>query len=421
MNGSVPEFSYKSIHGDNLHIVFSSMGESVVGHHFINNAPVDYSGWKTLDSPWARQDFKSPIVTVNFAGVHLVYDFEKWTIEGDRRVGNRNNKNQVPFMTTFPRIFPALALLASAQLHAVETLDARFSNPPAANVAAFEVTRLRCEQLVDPLGIDVTRPRLSWQLASAQRGAGQTAYEILVASSEAKLAQDSADLWNSGKVVSAQSLNVLYDGKPLGARQACYWKVRVWNQDGNVSAWSPRAVWSLGLLQPDDWRGQWIGKDEAVVPDVRMTGEWIWFPEGKPEAEAPTGTRYFRHSFDLPIGRKVKRAELRMTADNEFSAWVNGQATGGGNDFNKLTVLEIGTQLQPGRNVIAVEAKNTGADPNPAGLVGMLNIEFESGDRWSSPPVATGKCPHRTVPDWSASGLRRLGLGRLPSARRRSA
>ncbi|MFA6291211.1 MAG: hypothetical protein WC637_05480 [Victivallales bacterium] len=85
MKLSIPEFSYKSIHGDSLRIVFSGLGESVVGHHFINNIPVDYRTWKTLDSPWARQEFNSPIVTVNFAGSRLVYDFDKWTLEGERK------------------------------------------------------------------------------------------------------------------------------------------------------------------------------------------------------------------------------------------------------------------------------------------------------------------------------------------------
>ena len=85
MKQSIPEFSYKSIHGDSLHIVFSGMGKSVVGKHFINNAPVDYRAWKTLDSPWARQDFNSPVVTADFAGTKLTYDFDKWTVEGARQ------------------------------------------------------------------------------------------------------------------------------------------------------------------------------------------------------------------------------------------------------------------------------------------------------------------------------------------------
>lgn len=85
MKESVPELSFKSIHGDSLHMVYTSLGQSVVGKHFINNSPVDYRGWKTLDSPWARQEFNSPVVTVDFAGTKLTYNFDKLTVEGQRQ------------------------------------------------------------------------------------------------------------------------------------------------------------------------------------------------------------------------------------------------------------------------------------------------------------------------------------------------
>ena len=85
MKESVPEFSYKSIHGDTLHMVYTDLGKSVVGKDFINNIPVDYRKWKTLDSPWAQQEFNSPVVTVDFAGKKLIYDFDKWTVEGTRQ------------------------------------------------------------------------------------------------------------------------------------------------------------------------------------------------------------------------------------------------------------------------------------------------------------------------------------------------
>ena len=84
MNESIPEFSYKSIHGENLHMVSTGLGQSVVGKHFINDVPVDYQSWKTLDSPWARQEFNSPVVTIDFSGTKLTYDFDKWTVEGTR-------------------------------------------------------------------------------------------------------------------------------------------------------------------------------------------------------------------------------------------------------------------------------------------------------------------------------------------------
>jgi alpha-L-rhamnosidase len=119
---------------------------------------------------------------------------------------------------------------------------------------------MRCEYLDNPLGIDTPQPRLSWVLESQQRGERQTAYQILVASSEALLKADQGDLWDTGKVESDRTLHVAYAGKALGACQGCYWKVRAWDKDGAASAYSPAARWEMGLLAPQDWHAQWIAR-----------------------------------------------------------------------------------------------------------------------------------------------------------------
>ena len=153
----------------------------------------------------------------------------------------------------------------------------------AANAA--EVTDLRCEYLMNPIGIDVGKPRLSWKtevgsqrsevppspagLRRAGRGLKQMAYQVLVASSEELLKKDQGDLWDSGKVESDQSIQVEYAGKKLMSRMSCYWKVRVWTVDGGqkaedgnkeeCSGWSSPAMWTMGLLKPEDWSAKWIG------------------------------------------------------------------------------------------------------------------------------------------------------------------
>src|SRR4051812_9298439 len=92
------------------------------------------------------------------------------------------------------------------------------------------VDNLRCEMLTNPEGIDVLTPRLSWEIKGKGNNIGQTAYQVMVASSEEKL--DEGDLWNSGKVLSDQSIHVTYKGKPLTSGSVCYWKVRVWTRAG---------------------------------------------------------------------------------------------------------------------------------------------------------------------------------------------
>src|SRR4051794_5967214 len=116
----------------------------------------------------------------------------------------------------------------------------------------LKLQRLRCELLQDPLAIDITKPGLSWEIESNQRGIEQVAYQVLVASSIENLDRNKADLWNSGKVFSDQSVHVLYAGKPLKSRASCFWKVKVWTKDQDSAGSSP-AKWSMGLLNKTDW------------------------------------------------------------------------------------------------------------------------------------------------------------------------
>ena len=113
--------------------------------------------------------------------------------------------------------------------------------------AGVRIENLRVEYRVNPVGIDVRTPRLSWQLQSSTRGERQTAYRVLVASSSDLLKNGQGNLWDSGKVDSDQSIQVRYAGKSLAARQSCFWKVQTWNQNGVAGAWSPVARWEIGF------------------------------------------------------------------------------------------------------------------------------------------------------------------------------
>ncbi len=136
-------------------------------------------------------------------------------------------------------------------------------------INAAEIGEVHCEYRVNPQGIDNPNPRLNWTIASNQRGDIQTAYQVLVASSEASLAADKGDLWDSGRVPSNQSVDVTYAGKPLLSRTLCFWKVRVWDGDGKPSKWSRPASWSMGLLNRSDWSAQWISDSVLADPANR--------------------------------------------------------------------------------------------------------------------------------------------------------
>jgi alpha-L-rhamnosidase len=122
---------------------------------------------------------------------------------------------------------------------------------------------LRCEYLNDPLGIDAASPRLSWIVASSRRGEKQTAYQILAASSAELLDRNIADLWDSGRVASDETSQVVCSGKPLISRQCSFWKVRAWDRDGHPGDWSHGARWQMGLLAAGEWSAHWIRAEAA--------------------------------------------------------------------------------------------------------------------------------------------------------------
>ncbi len=264
---------------------------------------------------------------------------------------------------------------------------ATMQSRPTADVS---VNDLRCEYLTDPLGLGEPEPRLSWILRSSLRGCEQSAFRIIVASSPEKLALDIGDLWDTGKINSDRTNQIAYAGKPLKSRMRCFWKVRVWDNNDRVTAWSRPASWTMGLLNGRQWQAQWIGYD-APTPESHKIGtepdpltlegcNWVWFDEPKPREAAPIGTRYFREVFEVPAAARIKRARMRLIADNEGSLYLNGSFVQKFQGWNPPYTLDITAKLKKGLNTVAIAVENQGQAPNPAGLGGKLLVEFESGD-----------------------------------------
>jgi hypothetical protein len=158
--------------------------------------------------------------------------------------------------------------------------------PSATNAKPVVPANLRCESMIEPLGIDTPRPSLSWQCQSDERNKSQSAYRILVASSAELLKKDRGDLWDSGKVASNQTTGILYEGKTLCSSQQVFWKVRLWDEAGKASKWSPEASWTMGLLDESDWQAKWISSEAAqqgALPSALryrwMGGKWRVSPE----------------------------------------------------------------------------------------------------------------------------------------------
>jgi alpha-L-rhamnosidase len=298
-----------------------------------------------------------------------------------------------------------LVILLALLILAVPALVCSGENQSTRGRNPMQFIQLKCENLIDPMGIDAARPRLSWTMESARRGDRQTAYQILVGSSMGSLAKNQGDIWNSGRVNSDRSVLVEYQGPALESGKAYYWKVRVWDMEGKPSDWSRPAQWTMGLLTAKEWKGKWIGRDE-VDNTYHLTGtKWIWFPEGEPAKSAPVGSRFFRRTVNLQEGRTIKDARLHVTADNTCTFFINGKQFCSTDDHSVVSEVDVAGALRSGANVIAASARNLGETPNPAGLIALLEVHFTDGTSFSVQTDAGWKSSDKEVPGWESPGF----------------
>lgn len=198
----------------------------------------------------------------------------------------------------------------------------------AAEDSALAVADLRCESAESPTGIDAEQPRLSWIVdrrgAALKRGQKQTAYRILVATSEERLSHDNGDAWDSGKIVSESSVAVRYSGTALRPETPYWWKVQIWNQDGEPTAWSQPDRFLTGKLRPEHWRGKWIG------PELKRRNLAAASLDGRRPEEGKAfhrhGAIYLRKEFDLP--KPVVRAVLSFSGLGHSEVAIDGRKAG---------------------------------------------------------------------------------------------
>jgi alpha-L-rhamnosidase len=183
-------------------------------------------------------------------------------------------------------------------------------------------TKLTCEYLQNPSVVDVMQPRLAWiNIADeGERGQTQTAWQIRVATSKTGL--EKPDLWDSEKVESAESNRIQYAGKPLKSRTECYWQVRIWDKNGEVSKWSEPAFWRMGILNQNEWTAKWIGapwQGEETLPKPNN-------PNAKLPDQLPPPAPMLRKEFN--VEKSVEKAIAFVTGLGYFEIYLNGQKVG---------------------------------------------------------------------------------------------
>ncbi|HTB83544.1 MAG TPA: family 78 glycoside hydrolase catalytic domain [Candidatus Sulfotelmatobacter sp.] len=298
--------------------------------------------------------------------------------------------------------------------------------------AAVHLGDLRCEHMQNPQGIDTPQPRLSWQLASSDNSVKQSAYQILVSSTEKNLVHDTGDLWDSGKAASDASILIPYAGSNLLSREDCFWKVRVWDENGKASAWSRSASWTMGILNSADWGdARWVGQDGEDTTNILSGTSWIWAEDTNAQ------TSYFRRVITIPADKKIHQAIFEYTGDNECRGWINGYDLGARNNVHTVKWNDITTRLESGKTYVFGFTGTHTSGKSPAGIIGRLTIEFTDGETWTIPTDEKWKVSTTTNSDWltvnfddskwntatvlGAAGVEPWGETRVPENRRQPA
>ncbi len=202
----------------------------------------------------------------------------------------------------------------------------------ATPVAKFFPVSLQCELRKTPLGIDNSNPDLSYTLhatGSTDRNLRQTAYQLIVASSSALLQNNNGDLWHPGKVLSDKMSFIKYEGKQLSSGQQCWWKMRVWDNNGNASAWSAPATWVMGIVKQEEWIAKWItaaGAEQfapspygyrAATAAAAQTTKWVQIDLGAPAliTQVRITPQFFedRAGYGFP-----KNFKIEVSSDSTF-------------------------------------------------------------------------------------------------------
>jgi len=209
-----------------------------------------------------------------------------------------------------------------------------FSFAQTANIKS-----LKTEYLVNPIGLDNTNPRFTWQMDDKRNGAKQTAYRILVDTDSIALAQGKAIQWNTGWLQTSDNLKT-YAGSSLKPFTKYYWRVDIADQNKVKSTKIKIASFEMGMMHSKNWQGSWISDNQNV--------------QLKP---AP----YFRKTFETT--KKIKSARAYITAGGLYELSLNGEKVGNHrmdpmytrfDRRNLYITYDVTKQVKAGKNAIGV-------------------------------------------------------------------
>ncbi len=240
----------------------------------------------------------------------------------------------------------------------------------------LNVYELSVEHKVNPIGLETQSPRMTWKVKSNKNNTLQTAYQIQVAG--VKEFPTTNIIWESGKTAGDQSVLVPYEGPALASTLRYYWRIKVWDNQGNESAWSEPAYWEMGILNDAEWKAKWI---EPV------------------QKEMPYGPGLMLRK-EVTINKKVKRARAYVTAHGLYEFFINGKQVGdqvftpGWTNYKErlqYQVFDVTNEIASGPNAIGATLgdgwfrghlawqDNWGVYGKKLGLLCQIQVEYVDG------------------------------------------
>jgi alpha-L-rhamnosidase len=239
---------------------------------------------------------------------------------------------------------------------------------PAGSGKTWQPVNLKCEYSDNPVGIDTRIPRFSWEITGTDRGQYQKAYQLLVASNPIILQDNKGDIWNSGRIKSAENIQIEYQGKKINSSTRYYWKVRIWDHKGKPTLFSETAWFETAILDPDDWHAEWIG-------------DGLKAPAKEAEMYLNTPNPLLRKEFN--VNKEIQSARLYITGLGYYEAYLNGKKVGdqmldpGWTNYSKriqYITYDVTEMVREGANAIGVMLGNGWYNTLPLYLFNRLNL-----------------------------------------------
>jgi alpha-L-rhamnosidase len=230
--------------------------------------------------------------------------------------------------------------------------------------SAISPVNLQCENLSNPLGIDISTPVFSWKISSVAKNQKQSAYELIVSDNLNDIGRNAGNMWTSGKVLTSNTIFIQYAGTPLQSTKRYYWRVKVYDANGENSGWSEVANFETAMLKQDEWTAKWISDGSRP-------------PAEDKDAYGEDRMPLFRHNFKT--GKKIQSARLYITGLGYYEAYLNGKKISdnvldpGFTTYRKevlYVVHDITSNVKKGDNVFGIMLGNGWWNPLPFKLFG---------------------------------------------------